>query len=1072
MNLFHWMLAAGCLCLLVGALGAPAGAARPREFDIAPFALPNGAPGELRFEEPRDIARVIAVFDGPAPANVELAYWRRIWPQTRIETGYQGADNAMSMGWFPIEDAFNGDWRPAKVNVARRGAHAVEITFQPLSREFPDCADYDAPFRRTQGIRIHTGGAVPKSIEVYTSSRPASTRLRVQLDAGVAAKAGRYALSGYNAVAGRMREEAGGRSFTVSVRHMTPAHRFCGDDGLVTFSNGDEAFTISLSALETEGPIWFADEGVFITRADDPTTFEQYRARNAGERTISAMVKSLPEQSLGGAMNGQPRPHPESFVAGCKNARQRFRIEPDGDIHMAKMSVDMPPMKDTPRFKNTGDARFFFGMERWRVQARFPDPEPVMAYNTRMLADDVAVEQKVYAVPLLKPMAPDALVGDDAIIGIARFTFRNVSDHSATAMLPISYSSNSGLSRDRMGEGGVYGTVVDANRLPLGPRDPLSVEPFPTDPARKALSSVWGGEQVMRCLLDTGMRAAREGDAVTLTQELAPGESCTATLTIPYIALSTPEELGALARLNPDAAYRQVVEFWQGIGKLGARIHTPEPRLNALYRAHFAHVSVADIAMPDDPSVINTSVGTSIYGNYTNESCMIVQELEERGLHEEARRRLNAWIKYQGTEPLLGNFSDHDGVLYGAGGFECGNTYDQHHGWALWRLAEHFNQTGDVAWLKANAETLVKAADWVFRQRRLTMVPLPNSRGWERGFLPAGSLEDVSDYFYWLSTNAVTWRAVDSAARALETIQHPDAPRLRREADAYRADLLRGFRLSRQHAPLVRLRNGRWVPHTPSRLYRRGRDVGWIRETLEGSVYLLITGLYDANSQEAGWILDDYQDNRYLGADYGYPVFDPKRLWYDVGGFSCQPNLLAGLMPYLDRDEPEVYIWMFFNAWAACYREEANAMVEHPTPILGHSNQATVKTSDQSNAVKWLTYMFVYAPENALFLGRALPREWLTDSRDIWAEGLSTRFGDVSVRYHADAARDAIRLEAELSLRRAPGRIVARFRHPNKKPIRSVTVNGAAWTAFDPVRGDVDITGLSGKLAIEAGYGG
>jgi len=25
-------------------------------------------------------------------------------------------------------------------------------------------------------------------------------------------------------------------------------------------------------------------------------------------------------------------------------------------------------------------------------------------------------------------------------------------------------------------------------------------------------------------------------------------------------------------------------------------------------------------------------------------------------------------------------------------------------------------------------------------------------------------------------------------------------------------------------------------------------------------------------------------------------------------------------MPRLARDEPEIYIWMFFNAWAACYR--------------------------------------------------------------------------------------------------------------------------------------------------------
>ena len=57
--------------------------------------------------------------------------------------------------------------------------------------------------------------------------------------------------------------------------------------------------------------------------------------------------------------------------------------------------------------------------------------------------------------------------------------------------------------------------------------------------------------------------------------------------------------------------------------------------------------------------------------------------------------------------------------------------------------------------------------------------------------------------------------------------------------------------------------------------------------------------------------------------------------WFDRGGFSMQPNLLAGLLPHLDRDEPEIYLWMFFNAWGACYREEINAMVEHPLPVLG-----------------------------------------------------------------------------------------------------------------------------------------
>ena len=186
-----------------------------------------------------------------------------------------------------------------------------------------------------------------------------------------------------------------------------------------------------------------------------------------------------------------------------------------------------------------------------------------------------------------------------------------------------------------------------------------------------------------------------------------------------------------------------------------------------------------------------------------------------------------------------------------------------------------------------------------------------------------------------------------------------------------------------------------------------GRDVGWIRETLEGSVYLLISGLYDPRGPEAQWILDDYQDNRYMSPPYGYAIVDQESDWFSRGGLSIQPNLLAGLMPYLDRDEPEVYLWMFFNAWVACYREEINAMVEHPYPELGYSNTAHPKTSDEANAVMWLRYMFVYGNHDGLYLGRAIPRAWFAQSRPMGLENVVTRWGQGERHVHPRGHRTA-----------------------------------------------------------------
>lgn len=1033
-------------------------------FDISPFALPNSAPNELWFEESRDVVRLEIEFSGAASENVGVSYRRHYWPKVKIEEWSKR--DPMPFGWIPQDDLFNGEWQDAKVRVERVRNNTATITFQSLSDEFPDQQSYAVTFRRTAGLRID--GPAPeaiKAVRVYTASQPVFTSLTVRLDAGAPTSSSAIRVSGYNATIAAIHAESGvrttddvvtletgnARAFTLDVRHMRPAHPYCWDDGHVTIELDGDAFTVSLASLEVEGPIWSPDYGVYITRADDPTTFEQYQEQHKGDQTLNVRVSAHEEQNYDQAYRGQPRPHAVPYFVGVALARQRFRIEPNGEVWVYPRDVEWVPGRDTDRAHMSGIMHVRFGLEDWMAVSRYTDPEPANVLNLRVRGGGLVLDEKVFATPLLTSMVGGAWASDDPMVAMARFEFRNDGETTVCAELPLSIDQHDN-EHER----------VTPNPLRIERRDGSTFfvygpEGESTDP------------KFLRCAIDTKMNVEATPDGVVMRQDLKPGAICEAVVKIPHIVLESKEELDALTKLAYESAYADCTAYWREIGKPAAVMATPEPRLNALYASHFSHVQVSDFEMPDDSSVINTSVGTSVYGNFSNESCMIVHELDERGLHNQARRRLDLWVKYQGTKPQPGNFTDYDGMYFGAGGFEHGN-YNQHHGWVLWAMCEHLVLTGDQEWFKGVADSVIAGADWVFRQRKNTMAELPHSRGWERGFLPAGSLEDVEDFHYWLSTNALTWRAVDSAARALETIGHAEAKRVREEADAYRADLVKGFEIMRQHTPLVRLRDGRWVPNYPSRLYHRGRQVGWIRETLEGSVYLLLSGLYDTAGKEAQWILDDFQDNRYTRPPNSYFIPEFENTWFNRAGISMQPNLLAGLLPHLDRDEPEIYIWMFYNAWCACYREEVNAMVEHPSPWLGFSNRVVFKPSDEANACAWLRYMLVYTRGDLLHFGRAVPRAWFAQDKSFELQGAATPFGNVGIRYTSALDGRTISASASLDLRDAPGRILVRFRHPASAPIQSVMVNGQPHTTFDAERGDVDITGMKGDLTIEAGY--
>ncbi len=317
------------------------------------------------------------------------------------------------------------------------------------------------------------------------------------------------------------------------------------------------------------------------------------------------------------------------------------------------------------------------------------------------------------------------------------------------------------------------------------------------------------------------------------------------------------------------------------------------------------------------------------------------------------------------------------------------------------------------------------------------------------GFLPTGSLEDVTDYWTWLSTNAYAYMGFRAAAEVLAEIDHPEAGRLAAGAEAYGGDLRQGFFEACARSPVVKLRDGTWVPHFPPRQQRRGRDFGWLREVLEGAAHLVYCGIIASDEPAAQWIIDDYEDNLFLSDAYGYPAPDFERQWFSWGGFSMQPNLLIWPLLYLARDEPKHYLRSYFNPFASAFYPDTRMLTEHALPTLGDWTGDHFKSSDEALSTWWLRLMFLAERGNELYVGQAIPREWFEDGRTMRVKRAMTHFGEMSLGIQSFVATGTIVVDLEPPTRNPPDRIVLRVRHPDGARIRSVWVDGRPHDAID-----------------------
>jgi hypothetical protein len=118
---------------------------------------------------------------------------------------------------------------------------------------------------------------------------------------------------------------------------------------------------------------------------------------------------------------------------------------------------------------------------------------------------------------------------------------------------------------------------------------------------------------------------------------------------------------------------------------------------------------------------------------------------------------------------------------------------------------------------------------------------------------------------------------------------------------------------------------------------------------------------------------------------------------------------------------------------------------------------------------KWLL-VFEDPQSDTLWLGKAVPRAWLVNGKTVAVRDAPTRWGRIafSIQSHMDSKRITADIKLPANLRPTT---VLRLRAPDHATLKSVTLNGAPWTNFDPEAETIRIPASAGhSIALVAQY--
>jgi hypothetical protein len=114
--------------------------------------------------------------------------------------------------------------------------------------------------------------------------------------------------------------------------------------------------------------------------------------------------------------------------------------------------------------------------------------------------------------------------------------------------------------------------------------------------------------------------------------------------------------------------------------------------------------------------------------------------------------------------------------------------------------------------------------------------------------------------------------------------------------------------------------------------------------------------------------------------------------------------------------------------------------------------------------------MFVTERGDELWLAPFVTNHWLKDGMKVSVRNAPTRFGKVGYTITSHVAEGEIDAVVRLPVNCTAKKVVLRLRHPEGKPMQSVTVQGKPHKDFDPKKETITFVPSGENVTIRAKY--